>query len=191
MQPVVENAGVLLVNAASSNPDITYKAGVSGFKWSFRNYPTDENRASLCSNMRLSKEDQEVRRTLRRQRLWPWRDRADQEISRRIGADIVSEDYYKDKRRIPPVLTNIRRSGAGASSSTDLPIRRPSSPANGRGRTCRQGHLDRQCRIQRSRSDQDRSDSAERRSGGRGHVPKWDTPKNHQFGRHLSQSLFR
>ena len=45
MQPVAEDAGVLLLNAASSNPKITYGAGVGGFKWTFRNYPTDENRA--------------------------------------------------------------------------------------------------------------------------------------------------
>jgi branched-chain amino acid transport system substrate-binding protein len=32
MQPVVEDAGVLLLNAASSNPKITYAAGVGGFK---------------------------------------------------------------------------------------------------------------------------------------------------------------
>src|SRR5713226_976893 len=41
MQPVAEDAGVLLLNAASSNPKITYGAGVGGFKWTFRNYPTD------------------------------------------------------------------------------------------------------------------------------------------------------
>src|SRR5437879_5648205 len=43
MQPVVEDAGVLLLNAASSNPMITYKAGAGGFKWTFRNYPTDRS----------------------------------------------------------------------------------------------------------------------------------------------------
>ena len=47
MQPVVEDAGVLLLNAASSNPKITYAAGVGGFKWTFRNYPTDETRALI------------------------------------------------------------------------------------------------------------------------------------------------
>lgn len=31
MQPVAEDAGILLLNAASSNPMITYKAGVGGF----------------------------------------------------------------------------------------------------------------------------------------------------------------
>src|SRR5438105_3733632 len=41
MQPLAEEAKVLLVNAASSNPDITYKAGVGGYKWTFRDYPTD------------------------------------------------------------------------------------------------------------------------------------------------------
>ena len=50
MQPVAEDAGILLLNAASSNPKITYGAGVGGFKWTFRNYPTDENRALIVAN---------------------------------------------------------------------------------------------------------------------------------------------
>ena len=45
MQPLVEDAGVLLLDAASSVPKITYGAGFGGYKWTFRNYPTDENRA--------------------------------------------------------------------------------------------------------------------------------------------------
>lgn len=49
MQPVAEDAGVLLLNAASSNPKITYGAGVGGFKWTYRNYPTDENRAYVVA----------------------------------------------------------------------------------------------------------------------------------------------
>src|SRR5690606_17455951 len=49
MQPIVEEAKVLLLNAASSNPDITYKAGVGGYLWSYRNYPTDEIRAMLVA----------------------------------------------------------------------------------------------------------------------------------------------
>ncbi len=60
MQPVVENAGVLLVNAASSNPDITYKAGVGGYKWSFRNYPTDENRASIV--LKYATEEKKIKK---------------------------------------------------------------------------------------------------------------------------------
>ncbi|MCQ1856411.1 ABC transporter substrate-binding protein, partial [Neorhizobium galegae] len=49
MQPVAEDAEVLLLNAASSNPKITYQAGVGGFKWTYRNYPTDENRALVVA----------------------------------------------------------------------------------------------------------------------------------------------
>ncbi|MEY9783004.1 ABC-type branched-subunit amino acid transport system substrate-binding protein [Sinorhizobium fredii] len=49
MQPVAEDAEVLLLNAASSNPKITYAAGVGGFKWTYRNYPTDENRAFVVA----------------------------------------------------------------------------------------------------------------------------------------------
>jgi branched-chain amino acid transport system substrate-binding protein len=55
MQPVVEDAGVLLLNAASSNPKITYGAGVGGFKWTFRNYPTDENRALVVIQYAVEK----------------------------------------------------------------------------------------------------------------------------------------
>jgi len=36
-------------NAASSNPKIIYQAGVGGFRWTFRNYPTDENRALVVA----------------------------------------------------------------------------------------------------------------------------------------------
>jgi hypothetical protein len=36
-------------NTASSNPKIIYQAGVGGFKWTFRNYPTDENRALVVA----------------------------------------------------------------------------------------------------------------------------------------------
>jgi hypothetical protein len=54
-QPIVEAAGVLLINAASFNPDITYKAGIGGYKWSLRNCPTDEVRASVVLNMPRSR----------------------------------------------------------------------------------------------------------------------------------------
>ena len=36
-------------NTASSNPKITYQAGVGGFKWTFCNYPTDVNRALVVA----------------------------------------------------------------------------------------------------------------------------------------------
>jgi len=44
LQPVVEASGIPMVLAACSDPEITYRAGVGGFKWTFRNYPTDEIR---------------------------------------------------------------------------------------------------------------------------------------------------
>ena len=116
MQPVAENAGVLLVNAASSNPDITYKAGVGGYKWSFRNYPTDENRASIV--LKYATEEKKIKKFAVLS--------VDSDYGRGaialtkkylgdFGAEIVSEDYYKDKEAdFRPVLANIRRSGAGA-----------------------------------------------------------------------------
>jgi Periplasmic binding protein len=56
MQPVVEDAGVLLLNAASSNPKITYGAGVGGFKWTFRTTPPMRTAHSSSSNMPLRRE---------------------------------------------------------------------------------------------------------------------------------------
>jgi len=44
LQPIVEEAKIPMVAAASSDPEITYRAGVGGFKWTFRNYPTEEIR---------------------------------------------------------------------------------------------------------------------------------------------------
>ena len=45
LQPIVESAKIPMLLPATSDPEITYKAGVGGFKWTFRNYPTDEIRA--------------------------------------------------------------------------------------------------------------------------------------------------
>ena len=45
LQPIIESAKIPMLLPATSDPEITYKAGVGGFKWTFRNYPTDENRA--------------------------------------------------------------------------------------------------------------------------------------------------
>ncbi len=38
---------MILLNAASSNPDITYKAGTGEYRWTFRSDPTDELRAKV------------------------------------------------------------------------------------------------------------------------------------------------
>lgn len=47
LQPIVESAQIPMLLAATSDPEITYKAGVGGFKWTFRNYPTDEVRTLI------------------------------------------------------------------------------------------------------------------------------------------------
>ncbi len=47
MQPIVENAKVPMLLATTSDPEITYKAGAGGYKWTFRNYPTDEIRTLI------------------------------------------------------------------------------------------------------------------------------------------------
>ncbi len=45
LQPIVEGAKIPMLLPSTSDPEITYKAGVGGYKWTFRNYPTDEIRA--------------------------------------------------------------------------------------------------------------------------------------------------
>ncbi len=115
MQPVAEDAGVLLLNAASSNPKITYGAGVGGFKWTFRNYPTDENRAYVVTKYAaeqgltkfavLSVDSDYGRAAI--------------EFSKKylpeFDGEIVSEDYYKEGEvDFRSVLAKIRDSGAQA-----------------------------------------------------------------------------
>lgn len=117
MQPLAEEAGVLLVNAASSNPMITYKAGVGGFKWTFRNYPTDEGRAAIVlehavknrglkSFAVLSVDSDYGRGAISFTKKY---------LPRFPEAKILSEDYYKDSETdFRPVLSKIRNSGAQA-----------------------------------------------------------------------------
>jgi len=117
MQPLVEEAGVLLVNAASSNPMITYKAGVGGFKWTFRNYPTDEARAAIVLEHAVKNRGLKTYAVLS----------VDSDYGRGAitftkkylprfpEAKILSEDYYKDAETdFRPVLSKIRNSGAQA-----------------------------------------------------------------------------
>jgi branched-chain amino acid transport system substrate-binding protein len=116
MQPLAEAAGVLLMNAASSNPQITYKAGVGGFKWSFRNYPTDENRAAIV--LKYAAEEKKFTKYAVLS--------VDSDYGRgaiaftkkylpTFKSEIISEDYYKDgETDFRPVLAKIRNSGAQA-----------------------------------------------------------------------------
>ena len=117
MQPLAEEAGVLLVNAASSNPDITYKAGVGGFKWTFRNYPTDELRAAVVLDYAvktkgfkkfavLSVDSDYGRGAIKFTKKY---------LPKYGDAQILSEDYYKEAETdFRPVLSKIKFSGAQA-----------------------------------------------------------------------------
>lgn len=117
MQPLAEESKVLLVNAASSNPDITYKSGVGGFKWTFRNYPTDEVRAATVLEYAaktkgfkkfavLSVDSDYGRGAIKFTKRY---------LPKYEGAEILSEDYYKDSETdFRSVLSKIRRSGAQA-----------------------------------------------------------------------------
>ncbi|WP_439632146.1 ABC transporter substrate-binding protein [Shinella sp.] len=116
MQPVAEDAGVLLLNAASSNPKITYGAGVGGFKWTYRNYPTDENRALV-----VAKYAAEQRGFTKFAVLSVDSDygRSAIEFTKKYLPDfkgeILSEDYYKEGEvDFRSVLAKIRDGGAQA-----------------------------------------------------------------------------
>ncbi|MDR8763733.1 ABC transporter substrate-binding protein [Burkholderia multivorans] len=116
MQPVVESTQTILMNAASSNPEITYRAGVGGYKWTFRNYPTDELRAAIALQYASQKKHYEKYAVLS----------VDSDYGRgaiaftkkylsRYNASILSEDYYKETETdFRPVLTKIKYSGAQA-----------------------------------------------------------------------------
>jgi branched-chain amino acid transport system substrate-binding protein len=116
MQPIVENAKVLLVNAASSNPAITYKAGVGGFKWTYRNYPTDEVRSLVVLDYATKQKNFTKFAVLS----------VDSDYGRgainftkkyleRFKSEIISEDYYKDGEvDFRSVLAKIKNSGAQA-----------------------------------------------------------------------------
>lgn len=117
MQPLAEESNVLLINAASSNPTITYKAGVGGYKWTFRNYPTDESRAAIVlehsvkvRNFKnfavLSVDSDYGRGAINFTKKY---------LPRFPDAKILSEDYYKEAETdFRPVLSKIRNSGAQA-----------------------------------------------------------------------------
>ena len=117
MQPLAEEGGVLLVNAASSNPAITYKAGVGGFKWTFRNYPTDEARAAIVlehavknrglKNFAVLSVDSDYGRGAI--------NFTKKYLPRYPDAKILSEDYYKESETdFRPVLSKVKNSGAQA-----------------------------------------------------------------------------
>jgi branched-chain amino acid transport system substrate-binding protein len=116
LQPVVEDAGVLLLNAASSNPKITYGAGAGGFKWTFRNYPTDENRALVVIQYAAEKKGFTKFAVLSVDTDYG---RAAVEFTKkylpRFKGQILTEDYYKEGEvDFRSVLAKIRDSGAQA-----------------------------------------------------------------------------
>lgn len=116
MQPVAEDAEVLLLNAASSNPKITYEAGVGGYKWTYRNYPTDENRAYVVTKYAAENRGFTKFAVLS----------VDSDYGRsaitftkkylpEFKGEILTEDYYKEGEvDFRSVLAKIRDSGAQA-----------------------------------------------------------------------------
>ena len=109
-------AGVLLLNAASSNPKITYGAGAGGFKWTFRNYPTDENRALVVIQYAAEKRGFTKFAILSVDTDYG---RAAIEFTKKylpqFKGEILTEDYYKEGEvDFRSVLAKIRDSGAQA-----------------------------------------------------------------------------
>jgi branched-chain amino acid transport system substrate-binding protein len=107
--PVVAESKVILVNAGSSHPDITYKAGVGGNAWTFRNYPTDELRTQIVT-------EYVVKQGARRFSIL----NVDSDFGRgaailskkqldKLGGTLLSEDYFKSgETDFAPVLTKIK-----------------------------------------------------------------------------------
>ena len=107
--PVVAESKVVLLNAASSHPDITYKAGVGGNAWMFRNYPTDELRTQIVT-------EYVVKQGARRFSILD----VDNDFGRgaaalskkqleKLGGTLLSEDYFKSgETDFAPVLTKIK-----------------------------------------------------------------------------------
>ena len=107
--PVVAESRVILLNAGSSHPDITYKAGVGGNIWMFRNYPTDELRTQIVT-------EYVVKQGAKRFSIL----NVDNDFGRgaaalskkhveRLGGTLLSEDYFKaGESDFAPVLTKIK-----------------------------------------------------------------------------------
>jgi branched-chain amino acid transport system substrate-binding protein len=107
--PVVAESKVILLNAGSSHPDITYKAGAGGNAWTFRNYPTDELRTQIVT-------DYVVKQGAKRFSIL----NVDNDFGRgaaaltkkqldRVGGTLLSEDYFKSgETDFAPVLTKIK-----------------------------------------------------------------------------------
>jgi branched-chain amino acid transport system substrate-binding protein len=107
--PVVAENKVILLNAGSSHPDITYKAGVGGNIWTFRNYPTDELRTQIVTEY-VAKQGAKRYSILN----------VDNDFGRgaaalskkhieRLGGTLLSEDYFKaGESDFAPVLTKIK-----------------------------------------------------------------------------------
>jgi len=116
MQPIVEKAHVILLNAASSNPEITRRAGVGGFRWTFRNYPTDESRAMIALQYAA-----QVRGYTKLAALGVDSDYGRGAIGytkkylARFHATFLNEDYYKETETdFRPFLSRAKYEGAQA-----------------------------------------------------------------------------
>ena len=173
--PIVENAKVLLLNAASSDPTITLKAGVGGYQWTFRSYPTDEQRAGIVLEYAAEKDNIHKVAILALDNDYG---RGAIALSKRFfdryGITAVSEDYFQvATTEFLPGSRKIKSSGAqailmyGYAASARL-VARQMLEAGPR----RQAHADRQLRLHLPGRDQVRPERTERRRRGRGLVAR-------------------
>ena len=166
MQPVAEDAGGLLLNAASSNPEDHLcrrrrRVQMDLPQLSDRREPRAHRHPVCRREARLQK----VCRSFRRQRLWPRGDRVHQELPSRLKGEILSEDYYKEGEvDFRSVLAKIRDSGAQA---IIMYGHADTTPIIGRqmieARPGRQGAADRQRGIQHRKHHQRGAEGARRR----------------------------
>ena len=116
LQPIVEAAAVPMVAAASSDPEITYRAGVGGFKYTFRNYPTDEIRALVVLQDAANKGYKKL--ALLAVDTDSGRNFAGfnkKYISRFPKAEFVSTDFFgQNETDFRPILTRIKATGVEA-----------------------------------------------------------------------------
>jgi len=115
LMPLAEQNEVLLVNATSSNPKITYQAGVGGNIWTFRNLGSDETRARVTLEYAVKEKGRKkfgaiaVDNDFGRDAI----KYVKKYMAEHPGVELVTEDYYAlAETDFRPVLTNIQARGA-------------------------------------------------------------------------------
>lgn len=114
LMPVAEQNKVILLNGTSSNPKITYQAGVGGNRWTFRNLGTDETRAGVT--LKWAVEQQKRKKFVALAVDNDFGRDAVRFVKKYVptypGVSLVSEDYYANTETdFRSVLTKIKAAG--------------------------------------------------------------------------------